>query len=62
MCGCGDHSKGHYQGSCCCGDGRLKRRFFTREEKAAKLEEYIEDLQAEIKAVESKIKRIKEKE
>mgnify|MGYP000912397838 CR=1 FL=1 len=57
MCGCGDkHAK---VDTCCCGGG-LKRRFFTKEEKIAKLDDYIKDLQMEIKAVEAKIQHIKE--
>lgn len=60
MCGCTDDHHGRYRESCCCGGDRFKRRFFTREEKIAMLEDYLKDLQAEMKAVEAKIKRIKE--
>jgi len=61
MCGCTDsHHHSHYRESCCCGGERFKRRFFTREEKISMLEDYLKDLQAEMKAVEAKIKRIKD--
>ncbi|MFY9140104.1 MAG: hypothetical protein WBJ83_03865 [Thermacetogeniaceae bacterium] len=53
---------GHYHHGgcgCCCGGG-FNRRFFTKEEKIAKLENYLKDLKAEMAAVEDKIKRLKE--
>ncbi|HHW29616.1 MAG TPA: DUF5320 domain-containing protein [Syntrophomonadaceae bacterium] len=51
----------HHGGWCGCGcGGGFKRRFFTREEKIAKLENYLKDLKAEMEAVEAKIKRLKE--
>lgn len=48
-CGCG----------CGCGGG-FKRRFFSRQEKIAKLEDYLKDLKAETEAVEAKIRCLKE--
>lgn len=56
-------SEHHYHGGCGCGcgcGGGFNRRFFTREEKIAKLENYLKDLKAEMEAVEAKIKRLKE--
>jgi len=51
----------HHGGWCGCGcGGGFKRRFFTREEKNAMLENYLKDLKAEMEAVEAKIKRLKE--
>ena len=58
-CGCGDRH-GH---SCCCGGGEpgrhFRRRFHTREERLAALEEYLKDLQAEVKAVEEQMAELK---
>jgi len=71
-CGCGDrhghdgcgeqehrHGRGH--GCCCEGEpGRhFQRRFHTREERLASLEGYLQDLQAEVKAVEEQIAELK---
>ena len=42
-----DHSQGH------------RRRFFTKEEKVKRLEEYVKELKNEIKAVEELIDEIK---
>jgi len=57
-CGCGDR-RGH--GNCCEGEpGRHFRRYFhTREEHLAALEEYRQDLQTEVKAVEEQIAELK---
>jgi hypothetical protein len=57
-CGCGCHHPG-----CSCGCGgyfRFERRFATKEEKIARLEEYLESLQEEAKAVEEHIAKMKE--
>jgi len=58
-CGCGDRH-GH---GICCGEGEqgrhFRRRFHTREERLAGLEEYLKDLQAEVKAVEEQIAELK---
>lgn len=68
-CGHGEHHGG-YGESCCCGEGpgpgghfgpdwRFRRRFPTREERIAWLEEYLQELQAEAKAVEERIAKMK---
>lgn len=62
--GCGH--RGHHHGrrregrhhgrSCDCGGpGHFGRRFWTKEEKIARLEQYLEDLRQEAKAVEEHI-------
>ncbi len=63
---CGAH---RYAFGCCCEtDGprvpwhpgmRFRRRFATREERIARLEEYLRDLQAEAKAVEERLAQMK---
>ena len=58
-CGCG---QGHHGGSCDCGcgcGGGFGRRFLTKEEKIAGLEEYLESLQKEAQAVEERIAELK---
>lgn len=60
-CGCGHearhtpHSGGHHHQGCCCATGYPHRRFPTREEIIARLEEYLKQLQAEVKGVEERI-------
>lgn len=56
-CGCG---QGHHGGSygCGCGGG-LGRRFLTKEEKTAGLQEYLESLRKEAQAVEERIAELK---
>ena len=50
-------------GCCCCGGGSgFPRRFYTRKERIAHLEEYFEGLKAELAAVERKLTRMKEKD
>jgi hypothetical protein len=56
---CSDHHVKVDSCSCGCGDG-ITRRFFSRKEKIAKLEEYLRDLRAETEAVEAKISCLKE--
>lgn len=46
--------------SCGCDCGTINRRFFSREERIAKLEGYLKELQAETDAVEAKLRCIKE--
>lgn len=51
-CGC---DQAHHGGSCGCGCGGGFRRFLTKEEKIAGLQEYLESLQKEAQAVEDRI-------
>ena len=52
-CGCQDHS-------CECGENaRFGRRFFSRAERIAELEQYLQSLQLEAKAVEERIAELK---
>jgi hypothetical protein len=58
-CGCGH--RGHQSGQCGCGGQHgLKRRFWSREEKTAWLEQYLEDLENEAQAVRERLAKIKE--
>ena len=50
---------GHHHGECCCTLGYPPRRFLTREEVIAQLEEYLKNLQAEAKGVEERIDDLK---
>ena len=65
--GYGEHPGGH---CCCCGQRgfpgmawrppmHFHRRFSTREERIAQLEEYLKALQAEAKAVEERLAEMK---
>ena len=64
-CGCGHHAHhavgqaGHHGGGCCCGHGYGMRRFPTREEVLAELDDYLKQLQAEVKGVEERIAELK---
>ena len=53
---CGEH--GHHHGGSVHEHG-FHRRFATRAERLARMEEYLQDLQAEIKAVEEQIAELK---
>ena len=63
-CGCGGQSRHecgcgcHVESACCCG-GRhpfgFRRRFTTREEEAAALEDYLKELEAETKGVQERL-------
>ena len=61
-CGCGGHE---HHGGCRCGchqhhgGMRLHRRFISREEIAARLEEYLKQLHAEAKGVEERLAELK---
>ncbi len=64
-CGYG-HSSHHgmreqwqYQHGCCCHPGHGLRRFPTREEIIAQMEEYLKQLQAEAKGVEEHIAELR---
>jgi hypothetical protein len=58
------HGRGcHHRGSCSCGcdcSEGFGRRFLTKEEKIAGLQEYLESLQKEAQAVEGHIAALKE--
>jgi hypothetical protein len=60
-CGHESHHRGrrgghHHGGPCCCdGYSRFGPRFWTKKEKIAWLEEYLEGLREEAKAVEERI-------
>lgn len=58
----GCEGKGHHHnGSCDCDNrSHFKRRFVTKEEKVAQLEQYLEDLQKETQAVQEHIAVLKE--
>jgi len=57
-CGCGCH----VESGCCCG-GRypfgFRRRFTTREEEAAALEDYLKELEAETKGVQERLAEVR---
>jgi hypothetical protein len=63
------HHGGHHRqhgGGCCRGwgeggpaGGAFRRRFFSREERIAELEQYLSDLQAEAKGVEEELARLR---
>lgn len=59
--GKGHHKKGHTgKGGCCCSGGYSRwRKFRTKQEKIDELENYKEELQKEIEAVEEKIEHIR---
>ena len=54
----GHHGGGHHQQGCCAG-GFRHRRFFTKEETVAQLEEYLAYLKAETKGLEEHIAELK---
>ena len=60
------HGPPDYRGGCCCDVGAgatpplpFRRRFPTREERLAWLEEYLKELQAEASAVQQHIAELK---
>ncbi len=54
-CGCG-----HGEEACQCGQtGQFRRRFQTKEEQIASLEQYLAELQAETRAVNERITQLK---
>lgn len=58
-CGCGQ--QGHHGGRCGCGGHHgLKRRYWSREEKIAWLEQYLDDLENEAQAVRERLAEMKE--
>lgn len=64
-CKCESHHGGGHQGrhhgsSCGCGGHAGGRQFWTKTEKIDWLEEYLEDLQTEVKSIEERITALKE--
>ena len=59
-CGSG-HQKGqgHHGSECCCSSGGYRRRFMTRAERIAGLEEYQAELTKELEAVAETIQELK---
>lgn len=63
-CGCGGlghhvrQERGHNVGGCCT-PGHGLRRFFTREEIIAELEEYLAELHAEVKGTEERLAELR---
>jgi len=57
------HGEGHGEGQCGCGGQGMgpafRRHFLTREEKIARLEEYLKELQSEAKAVEERLAELR---
>ena len=66
-CGCGHHSRQghggmtyhHGGGGCCCAGGFQGRHFYTKEEMITHLENYLKQLQAEVKGLEEHISQLK---
>jgi hypothetical protein len=56
----GRHGAARPQHACGCHDGHFFSRVYSKEEELAKLESYLQDLQAEVKAVEERISTIKD--
>lgn len=64
MCGQCEMQAHHSHGGCCCQPGGFRGRpvhghFPSREERVARLEEYLKDVQAEAKAVEERLTEIR---
>jgi len=63
---CHEHPSRHgHAGGCCCEGGGwgpdfpFRRRFPTRAERIARLEEYLQELQAEVQAVQERLAEMK---
>ena len=54
------HGHGRHSGSCCCGHSDFGPCFWTKEEKIARLEEFLAGLQEQVKAVEERIAALRE--
>ncbi len=55
----GGYGRGHHSGCGCGHFGHGHRRFFTKEEIIARLEEYLKELQAEAKGVEERLAELR---
>lgn len=53
---------GHHSWGCCCAPGHPFRRFPTKEESVAQLEEYLKNLRVEAKGVEEHIAELRKGE
>ena len=66
MCGCGftghhgGYHRGHHAGYCGCGQPPHIGMYLPKEDQVARLERYLENLQAEAKGVEERIAQMKE--
>lgn len=66
MCGQTGNKQMSHQGKCCCSGHNnrhhtgFRRNFLSKDEKKAQLEKYLNDLQAEMKAVEEILKGMRE--
>ncbi len=59
----GGHRGRHHSGSCGCGGhANFGPCFWTKKEKITRLEEHLEDLQAEVKSIKERITALKEEE
>ena len=55
-CGCGESCDcGGGDCQCGCGNGGFRRRYQTKAEQIAELEEYLNELKAEVQAVEERL-------
>jgi hypothetical protein len=67
-CGCGCHSQQgsakafQHQGGDCCSSGHAHRRFYSKEETIKQFQDYLEQLQLEVKGVEEYINQLKKGE
>ena len=64
MCGHGESYGHHESGACSCQQGGFHERPFhrhfpSREERIARLEDYLKDIQSEAKAVEERLAEMK---
>lgn len=50
----------HHPSRFCCHPFHFHRHYYTKEEEIARLEKYLEDLKAEQKAVEERLKNLRE--
>jgi hypothetical protein len=63
-CNCGCDCRGSCGRGCCCdrsGESGFERRHQTKAEQIAELEPYLNDLKAEVRAVEEKLADLKRK-
>jgi hypothetical protein len=54
-CGCGETYCQGGECECGCGNGGFKRRYQTKAEQISELEEYLNELKAEVQAVEERL-------